>query len=191
MGAALIKGFHGDAERRHHLNILVPIAAPSAYLGSMDLIRGPGVRQDHFPSHLVSRLTGVNHRTLINWSTRRFLHPSVSRGRRGPGGQSLYTFQDMVAIRVVDVLRARGLDVRHLRALVAHIRDRNDIGLDVRMPADRLLITDARRIFKQFDLANQTPQVQEASKTPTALLLVPLGAIVNELQQATRTPIAA
>jgi DNA-binding transcriptional MerR regulator len=141
-----------------------------------------------FPSHVAAPLAGVTLRTLINWSARGFLLPSVSRGGRGTGNQSVYSFQDLVAIRVVDELRAQGIDVRHLRGVVAHIRKRDDVALDREIPASRLLISDGH-FFMQLD---DNVRVRDAvlrlpAQPPKALLLVPLGAIVNKLQADART----
>ena len=144
-----------------------------------------------FPSHVAAQLTGITLRTLLNWSTRGFFLPSVKRGGRGLGNHSVYSFQDLVAIRVVDELRAQGIDVRHLRDVVAHIRRREDVALDADIPANRMLVSDGRT-FMRIDQDNvRTAEVRQPGQAPKVLLLVPLGAIVGQLQLDARALLAA
>jgi DNA-binding transcriptional MerR regulator len=140
-----------------------------------------------FPTPLAVQLTGVLARDLMNWSNRAFLRPSIRAGSRGHADARVYNFRDLVAIRVVDELRQRGLEVRHLRAVVAHVRNREDIGFDRDIPAHRLLITDGHT-FVQLDdnVRVRAAELCQSGQPPKALLLVPLGAIVNKLQADAR-----
>lgn len=143
-----------------------------------------------FPSHVAGLLAGVTDKTLRNWSARGFVVPSVSRGRPGPGGQGVYSFQDLVAIRVADDLRAQGIEVRHLVGVVAHILQREDITLDGSMPPKRTIITDGRT-FMDIDETVRLAEVRTSpGQPPKPLLVVPLGEIVGRLQQAAREALA-
>ncbi|MCL2450825.1 MAG: MerR family transcriptional regulator, partial [Polyangiaceae bacterium] len=81
----------------------------------------------NFSTPLAAKLTGVSQGTLENWARRGFLKPSGGGGkRRDP---RLYAFRDLIAIRVADGLRQRGVDVRHLRRVVHYLRSRHGLEL--------------------------------------------------------------
>jgi hypothetical protein len=151
---------------------------------------GPG-----FPAHVASELTGVNPRTLLNWSTRNFLKPSVSPGRTGPGGERMYSFRDLVAIRVADDLRTRGIDVRYLRPVVDYIRERKGLELDGVVPVDMFLLSDGRTFREvQFgprfgELVRGALQFQPTG--PYSTLFIPFAMFVHELQAKARSLSAA
>jgi DNA-binding transcriptional MerR regulator len=69
----------------------------------------------------IERLTGVSRKTLHAWDRTGFLSPSV-QSARGTGSRRLYSFQDVVAIRVVSQLRAAGVSLQALRRVVDRVR---------------------------------------------------------------------
>jgi DNA-binding transcriptional MerR regulator len=139
-----------------------------------------------FPIHLAAELTGVTPRTLVNWCDRDFLQPSVSRGRTGPGGERLYSFRDLVAIRVVDVLRRQGIDVRHLPRVVDYIRKRKGLELDRPIVSDTILVSDGRG-FREVQCTASLLEVRQGGvPEPLSIVLIPFGELVNELQTKAR-----
>jgi DNA-binding transcriptional MerR regulator len=150
-----------------------------------------------FPIHLAAKLTGVTPRTLANWCDRDFVTPSVSRGRTGPGGERLYSFRDLVAIRVADVLRQHGIDVRHLPRVVDYIRKRKGLELDQPVAADTMLVSDSRGFREVQCTASLTEVRQGGVPEPLSIVVIPFGELVNELQtkaralgsRAARTPL--
>jgi len=102
----------------------------------------------------------------------------------------VYSFQDLVAIRVADDLRAQGIEVRHLIGIVAHILQREDITLDGSMPPKRTVITDGRT-FMDIDETVRLAEVRTTpGQPPKPLLVVPLGEIVARLQRTARQTLA-
>jgi DNA-binding transcriptional MerR regulator len=139
-----------------------------------------------FPIHLAAKLTRVTTRTLVNWCDRDFLTPSVSRGRTGPGGERLYSFRDLVAIRVADVLRQQGIDVRHLPRIVDYIRKRKGLELDQPIVGDTILVSDSRG-FREVRCTASLMEVRQGGvPEPLSIVLIPFGEIVNELQHKAR-----
>ena len=135
-----------------------------------------------FPIHLAAELTGVTPRTLVNWCARDFVKPTVSRGRTGPGGERLYSFRDLVAIRVVDVLRRQGIDVRHLPLVVDYVRKREGLELDQPIVADTILVSDGRG-FREVQCTASLMEVRQGgAPEPLSIVLIPFGELVNELQ---------
>ena len=141
---------------------------------------------DGFPIHLAAELTGVTPRTLVNWCSRDFVKPSVSRGRTGPGGERLYSFRDLVAIRVADVLRRQGIDVRHLPLVVDYIRKRDGLELEQPLVADTILVSDGRG-FREVQCTASLMEVRQGGvPEPLSIVLIPFGELVNELQTKAR-----
>lgn len=175
-----------SAELKAHLNILVPFKLDWRHSPPME------TGQHGYPTPLAVRLTGVTDKSLDHWNNRGFLKPSV-RARRSPGGRMprVYSFRDLVAIRVVDELRTRGLEVRHLRDIVAHIRSRGDVDINSDIPANRLIVTDGHKVFMQLDEDNVAGVELPQPWPPKVLLLVPLGQIVNQLQREASALLAA
>ena len=139
-----------------------------------------------FPIHLAAELTEVTPRTLVNWCDRDFLQPSVSRGRTGPGGERLYSFRDLVAIRVVDVLRQQGIDVRHLPRVVDYIRKRKGLELDQPIVSDTILVSDGRG-FREVQCTASLLEIRQGGvPQPLSIVLIPFGELVTELQTKAR-----
>lgn len=72
-----------------------------------------------FTSHEAERLAGLTPRRLQYWDETGFIRPSVS-ARRGRGSPRLYSFQDLVQLRVAVQLRDR-LPLQALRRLKAKL----------------------------------------------------------------------
>jgi DNA-binding transcriptional MerR regulator len=143
-----------------------------------------------FPTHLASQLTGVTPRTLLNWCTRDFLKPSVSPGRTGPGGERMYSFRDLVAIRVADDLRSRGIDVRYLHPAVDYIRKREGLDLDGVVPPDTFLVSEGLT-FREVQFGPRFGEyvreaMQFAPSGPYSMLFIPFAKLVRELQTKAR-----
>jgi DNA-binding transcriptional MerR regulator len=71
----------------------------------------------------VVRITGVNRKTLHVWDRTNFVVPSVQKAR-GRGSHRLYSFSDLITLRVVRQLRQAGVSVQALRKVAAYLRKR-------------------------------------------------------------------
>jgi len=141
---------------------------------------------DGFPTHVAAELTEVTPRTLLNWCTRDFIRPSVSPGRTGPGGERMYSFRDLVAIRVADILRHTGIDVRHLPLVVEYIRNREGLEVDQPFAADRYLVHDSGGFRELHGTVSLIEVRQGGIPLPLSILVIPLGEIVTRLQAKVR-----
>jgi len=131
-----------------------------------------------FTAAEVVRLTGVNRKTLHYWVQEGFITPSVS-GRYGTRKTRLWSFADLVALRVMQRLREAGLDFhadRPVRLLVKRIQERE--GLQDISP-DAYLVTDGRAVFE-----TRTDDFPALLRSLGAgfCFAVPLGAVVAEVQ---------
>jgi DNA-binding transcriptional MerR regulator len=87
----------------------------------------------------------VSRKTLHYWDVSGFLGPSVAKAH-GTGTRRVYSFQDLVAVRVARELRNAGLSLQALRRLVRYLRTRG--GLKHPM-AEAFLVTDGREVFER------------------------------------------
>lgn len=66
-------------------------------------------------------LTGLTQRQLRYWDRSGFARPSVARGS-GRGSRRLYSFPDLVALRVAGSLRREGVPLPRIRKVVDHLK---------------------------------------------------------------------
>jgi DNA-binding transcriptional MerR regulator len=66
---------------------------------------------------------GITYRQLDYWARTRLVEPSV-RAAHGSGSQRLYSFRDILVLKVVKRLLDTGISLQQIRAAVQHLRDR-------------------------------------------------------------------
>lgn len=77
---------------------------------------------DGFPAGVAVRLTGLNYDVLDYWAKTDFIAPSVAPAA-GKGTQRVYSFRDLVALRVARELRDAGISVQALRQIVKKLKE--------------------------------------------------------------------
>jgi DNA-binding transcriptional MerR regulator len=143
---------------------------------------------DGFPTPKAATLSGVSRKTLENWDHRGFLKPSI-KSAGGHGHARVYSFRDLIAIRVADELRARGIEVHKLRRVVEYLRQRKGLDLSTSdVLANTMLVTDGLDVYEV-----EGDMTVSALRRPgqRVVLIVPLGEIVSELQSEARAICAA
>ena len=66
---------------------------------------------------------GITYRQLDYWARTALVEPSV-RAAHGSGSQRLYSFRDILVLKVVKRLLDTGISLQQIRAAVDHLRDR-------------------------------------------------------------------
>jgi DNA-binding transcriptional MerR regulator len=66
---------------------------------------------------------GITYRQLDYWARTALVEPSV-RAAHGSGSQRLYSFRDILVLKVVKRLLDTGISLHQIRAAVDHLRDR-------------------------------------------------------------------
>jgi len=66
---------------------------------------------------------GITYRQLDYWARTGLIEPTV-RGAKGSGSQRLYSFQDILLLKVVKRLLDAGISLQQIRTAVSHLRDR-------------------------------------------------------------------
>jgi DNA-binding transcriptional MerR regulator len=76
-----------------------------------------------FSTREAARVSGVSHRTVDYWAKTKLLVPSIADAN-GTGTDRLYSFDDLVALRVVRELRQAGISTQALREVVKKLREK-------------------------------------------------------------------
>jgi hypothetical protein len=97
----------------------------------------------------------------------------------------MYSFRDLIAIRVANHLRGQGIDVRSLRRVVAYLRKHKGLSLS---PSDVLattyLVSDGRDLY---EVAGDVMLSTLRKPGQRGFLIVALDELVNEVQQKLRS----
>ena len=134
------------------------------------------VQEGFLISH-VERLTGVDSRTIDFWDRSAFISPSL-QGATGKGSQRLWSFDDLVAIKVAGQLRGLGVSLQALRKVTAYLRGRTP----PRTFANTFLVSNGVDVFERSGDALISTLRQPGQGA--LAWVVDVGAIVEELQAA-------
>lgn len=126
-----------------------------------------------FTALRVRALTGLSARQLQYWDEQRFISPSLTK-RKGRGRKRLYSFRDLVALKVAADLRKQ-FSLQLIRRVSDHLRK-----LDYREPLSELkfIVVDGRLYF-------QESAIWQEGRPPgqiVAQYLIQLGAIADDLR---------
>ena len=92
-----------------------------------------------------SRLTGCTVHQLRYWDQIGLVRPAVQSTGGRPGVRRLYSFRDLVALKVVKALLEGGMSLQKVRRAYKYLRDK--AGLEEHLAGIKL-ITDGQSIFK-------------------------------------------
>src|SRR5919202_4667766 len=89
----------------------------------------------------VCKLIGISYRQLDYWARTGLVTPSV-REAGGSGTQRLYSFRDLVQLKVIKKLLDAGVSLQNVRKAVVYLRQ--NLGTE---PASVTLMSDGARIY--------------------------------------------
>jgi DNA-binding transcriptional MerR regulator len=71
---------------------------------------------------------GITYRQLDYWARTGLIEPTV-RGAKGSGSQRLYSFRDILILKIIKRLLDAGISLQQIRTAVSHLRERgtNDL----------------------------------------------------------------
>jgi DNA-binding transcriptional MerR regulator len=139
-----------------------------------------------FPTSIAAKLTGASVATLDNWERRGFLKASIHQAG-GHGIARVYSFRDLVAIRVALDLTQEGIPLQALRKVVKYLCARTKLSPAEALAATKL-VTDGRDVYEVKGDASVSTLIRPGQRM---LLMVPLDAVVSELQAKARALRAA
>ncbi len=92
----------------------------------------------------VCKIVGITYRQLDYWDRTELVQPSV-RGAQGSGSQRLYSFDDVVALKVVKNLVDTGVSLQKIRKAIDELRERG------RGLAESTLVSDGVTVYAVED----------------------------------------
>lgn len=106
----------------------------------------PGLEdgQTGYRGPAVCKIAGISYRQLDYWTTTGLVAPSV-RGADGSGSQRLYSFDDIVMLKVIKGLLDTGVSLQRIRSAIDFVRER---GLSLK---HLTLMSDGRRVYALDD----------------------------------------
>lgn len=129
-----------------------------------------------FSADVTRRVVGISYRQLDYWDKTGLIRPSVQRAR-GRGSRRLYSFEDLVELRVVARLLAAGIHLPTVRKATRYMRQHFT---DVVRPLARLALqTDGKRVLVS---ATDGRHLVDASADGQIVIAVAVAAIVRDLE---------
>jgi DNA-binding transcriptional MerR regulator len=99
-------------------------AGEQGLLFGEELAEGPeGAEGTGYRGPTACSAAGITYRQLDYWARTGLVEPSV-RAAHGSGSQRLYSFRDILVLKVVKRLLETGISLQQIRAAVQHLRDR-------------------------------------------------------------------
>src|SRR5260370_37513745 len=96
------------------------------------------ILSEGYTAKQVMAVTGVSYQTLNHWARTGLVEPSIARAA-GTGTERIYSFRDLIALKLAVELRKGGLTTRALRKVIEFLRISN--GLENPLSAARLVVT--------------------------------------------------
>lgn len=123
------------------------------------------------------RLTGCTTHQLRYWDQIGLVPPSVQSTGGRPGVRRLYSFRDLVALRVVKALLDGGMSLQRVRRAYKYLRDK--AGLEEHL-AELKLITDGQSIFR---IAKDDGEVLDALRQGQMAFFLAIDEITRNLDR--------
>jgi DNA-binding transcriptional MerR regulator len=134
---------------------------------------------EHYDSKTASRIVGVSLRQLQYWDEQDFIRPSA-KSAEGRGSKRLYSFHDLVCLKVVKDLAQHGFSLQMIRRCLRPLKDNSS---QTMRPAESLrYLTDGEQLFVFTD---DRRKILDAMKHQFVLSLG-IGSLVRELDMDTR-----
>ena len=101
---------------------------------------------------IACQVAGITYRQLDYWARTNLVRPSI-RGAQGSGSQRLYSFKDILVLKIVKRLLETGISLQNIRLAVDKLRDRgvNDIA-EITLVSDGTTVYECRSSEEIIDL---------------------------------------
>lgn len=128
----------------------------------------------YFNSKSVSNITGLSYRQIDYWDRSHFIKPSASEAT-GRGSSRLYSFNNIIQLKVAKTLIDKGLSVQKLRKALSYLKKNMP---EVEKPLSELrFLTDGETIFV---IASAAKAVLDALKSGQLVFSIALGDIIEK-----------
>lgn len=101
---------------------------------------------------IACQVAGITYRQLDYWARTDLVKPSI-RGAKGSGSQRLYSFKDILVLKIVKGLLDTGISLQNIRLAVDKLRNRgvNDIA-EITLVSDGTTVYECRSNEEVIDL---------------------------------------
>ncbi|AKK11056.1 MerR family transcriptional regulator [Corynebacterium uterequi] len=112
---------------------------------------GPG-EEVGYRVPIACQVAGITYRQLDYWARTDLVKPSI-RGAHGSGSQRLYSFRDILVLKIVKRLLDAGISLQNIRLAVEKLRNRgvNDIA-EITLVSDGATVYELRSADEVIDL---------------------------------------
>jgi DNA-binding transcriptional MerR regulator len=132
---------------------------------------------DAFTAQQACQLTGCTAHQLRYWDRVNLVRPSIQSTGGRPGRRRLYSFRDLVALRVVKSLLDNGMSVQRVRRAWDYLRRTADMD---RHLAEVKLVTDGQSIFR---VASDDEELVDALREGQLAFFVAINEITHEVEE--------
>ena len=130
-----------------------------------------------FTAQQACRLTNCTAHQLRYWDRVGLIQPSIQGTGGRPGKRRLYSFRDLVALRVVKSLLDNGMSVQRVRRAWDYLRRTADMDGHL---AEVKLVTDGQSIFK---VASDEGELIDALREGQLAFFVAIDEITREVEE--------
>jgi DNA-binding transcriptional MerR regulator len=141
--------------------------------GEQELSEGPaGDENTGYRGPMACTAAGITYRQLDYWARTGLVEPSV-RAAQGSGSQRLYSFRDILVLKVVKRLLETGISLQQIRTAVQHLRDRGAHDL-----AQVTLMSDGASVYE----CTSTDEVVDLLQGGQGVFGIALGRVWHEVE---------
>jgi DNA-binding transcriptional MerR regulator len=134
---------------------------------------------DAYNSKMASRIVGVSLRQIQYWDEQGFIRPSVKLAG-GRGTKRLYSFHDLICLKLVKDLAYHGWSLHKIRRCVRPLREYSSA--TAQPPESLKYLTDGEKLFM---ITSDREKIFNAMENQFVLSLA-IGSLVRELNGAVR-----
>lgn len=138
----------------------------------------PDMEMQGYRAPHVCKLVGITYRQLDYWARTELLQPSL-RAARGSGTQRLYSFSDLVQLRVIKGLLDAGLHLNKIRQAVDWLRGEMQVDQPL---AEANLLSDGVTILASFDREDTQEYLMDALQRGQGVFGIAVGRIQRDLR---------
>ena len=132
---------------------------------------------DGFTAQQASQLTGCTQHQLRYWDRVDLVRPSIQSTGGRPGVRRLYSFRDLVALRVVRSLLDNGMSVQRVRRAWDYLR--RNANMDSHL-SEVKLVTDGKTIFR---VASGDDELLDALREGQLAFFVAIDSITRAVEE--------
>jgi DNA-binding transcriptional MerR regulator len=138
-----------------------------------ELTDGPAdAEETGYRGPMACSAAGITYRQLDYWARTGLVEPSV-RSAQGSGTQRLYSFRDILVLKVVKRLLETGISLQQIRTAVQHLRDRGSRDL-----AQITLMSDGASVYE----CTSTDEVVDLLQGGQGVFGIALGKVWHEVE---------